>query len=255
MISKKLNDITLSDIQELINNEVGESKTIEYKSELHIEQGDERKEFLSDITSFANSEGGDLIYGIKENSDTNLPESLVGIPVTNEDELLRKIENLLRDAASPRMPEIAFKLLLVLEGKYILIIRIGTSALSPHRVIYKGYDKFFARNSKGKYPIDVFELRAAFTRSQTLTKEIEAYKEEQLTAILTNKYQELLDAHPILVMFYIPVNAFRNNLLYSIQGIQQAMRDTNASAFGVTNTQQIKLIIALRLLTIRQTVS
>ena len=48
-------------------------KTIEYKAELHIDTGDDRKEFLADVTSFANSNGGDLIYGIQEDREKISP--------------------------------------------------------------------------------------------------------------------------------------------------------------------------------------
>ena len=47
------------------------------------------------------------------------------------------------------------------DSKYILIIRIASSFIAPYRVIYKGWDKFIIRNYKGKYQMDVTELRTA----------------------------------------------------------------------------------------------
>jgi len=79
MLYKSIDQIDISDMQALIDNEVGESKTIEYKSELKIDLGDDRKEFLADITSFANADGGDILFGIKEDAKTNLPTELCGI--------------------------------------------------------------------------------------------------------------------------------------------------------------------------------
>lgn len=219
MIAKRLEDITVIDLQELIDNEVGESRTIEYKSELHFEKGDERREFLADVTSFANTDGGDLIYGIREDAESNLPIKLVGIAVDNEDDLIRKIESLLRDSISPRIPEIGFHMVSLACETSILIIRIGISFLSPHRVIYKGYDKFFARHAKGKYQMDVMELRSAFTMAQTLTKEIDQYKTSRLKTIFENKYQELSDGYPIFVMQSIPISSFRKNRLYSVKEV------------------------------------
>lgn len=163
MLLKKLNDIVISDLQELITNEVSESKSLEYKSELHIDAESEKKEFLADITSFANSDGGDIIFGIKEDSSTNLPIELNGIEIENADELILKIENILRDSVSPRIPNISFHTLQIIDSKYILIMRIERSYLSPHRIVYKGWDKFFSRSSRGKYPMEVEELRSAFT--------------------------------------------------------------------------------------------
>lgn len=61
MINKKLEDIKPEDLQNLIVNGVSESKTIEYKSELPLNTGDAKKEFLADVSSFANTSGGDII--------------------------------------------------------------------------------------------------------------------------------------------------------------------------------------------------
>ena len=47
MINKKPEDIKPEDLQNLIVNGVSESKTIEYKSELPLNTGDAKKEFLN----------------------------------------------------------------------------------------------------------------------------------------------------------------------------------------------------------------
>lgn len=232
MIYKKLESITIGDLQNLIENEVGEGKTIEYKSILKIDSGDERKEFLADITSFANTDGGDIIFGIKENSSSHLPVEINGIEVKNEDELLRQIESILRDSVSPRIPDVDFKLINVDAGKCVLIIRVGASLLLPHRIIYKGYDKFFSRNAKGKYPMDVSELRAAFTMSHSLEQEIENYKKERLASIRQNQYKELEESKPIFVFYSIPLSAFRSSHLFEMKTLINISKELNLPAFS-----------------------
>ena len=64
MINKRIEDIRERDLQELIDNNVLEGKTIEYKRELPGTSDTNKKEFLADVTSFANTSGGDLIYGV-----------------------------------------------------------------------------------------------------------------------------------------------------------------------------------------------
>ena len=238
MIYKQLDKITVSDLQTLLDNAVCESKTIEYKSELKIDTGDDRKEFLADVTSFANADGGDILFGIKEDSSSNLPCEISGIEIGTEDELIRKIESMLRDSVAPRIPDVSFNLLEICAGRYVLIMRIAASLVSPHRVTYKGYDKFFSRNAKGKYPMDVNELRTAFTMSHTLIKEIERYKDERIRIITENKYKDLQEKMPILIFLALPLNAFRNNSLYSMKDIIKTMQDVGSTAFGYhLNTQ------------------
>jgi hypothetical protein len=223
MIFKNINEITLDDIKSLIANEVGENKSLEYKSELNIASGDERKEFLADISSFANADGGDIIYGIKEDDNTKLPSECNGINIQNEDELIRQIESLLRDSISPRITDIEYKTLHLEKNKYMLVIRIGMSYLMPHRVIYKGWDKFFSRNSKGKYPLDVNELRTAFTMSQTLIKSIDEYIAERIVIVAQNRNKELLENRPIFLMQLIPLVSFRGNNAYSMTEISRCV--------------------------------
>ena len=241
MFSKKLDIIELQDIQELIENEVAESKTLEYKRDLHIETGDERKEFLADISSFANADGGYIIYGISENGDTKLPDDICGIPIKNEDELIRKIENMLRDSIAPRIPDIDYKAIRLNSEKGILIIYISPSFLSPHRVTYKSHDKFYTRNSKGKYSMDVNELRQAFTFSESLYKQIESYKLDNLSSLVANRYGYLEDRLPIFNLSFFPLSAFRSRNLFSIDQIKRSIDKVNMTAFGLTHTPQITI--------------
>jgi predicted HTH transcriptional regulator len=71
MIPKPLDHITEADLQALISDAVPEGRTIEYKRALPGNSDGEKKEFLADISSFANTSGGDLIYGMDESADSD----------------------------------------------------------------------------------------------------------------------------------------------------------------------------------------
>lgn len=66
LFGKHLDSITEADLQALVDNEVAEDKLTEYKQELPGGGDSQRKEFLYDVTAFANASGGDLIFGVKE---------------------------------------------------------------------------------------------------------------------------------------------------------------------------------------------
>lgn len=239
MLSNKLDNIVLDDIQSLIDNEVCEGKEIEYKSELHIETGDQRREFLADVSSFANANGGDLIFGITEDSNSKLPNSICGIQIKNEDEIVRQIESILRDSIQPRIPDIKFKLIHISDDNYVLIIRIAPSFIAPHRAIYKGWDKFLTRNSKGKYQMDVNELRTAFNMTQELSKQIEDYKLNRIAEIGANRYKILKDEYPIFIIQMLPISSFQRNNFYSISEIYNVMNSVNSNSFGIAGNKQI----------------
>ena len=227
MLTKKLSDITIEDVYNLIEDEVCENKFLDYKSALNLETPDERKEFLADITAFANADGGDIVFGIKEDSDTKLPVELVGIDIQSTDDLILRIGNMLRDSVEPRIPSWEYNLFPLENGKHILIIRAGLSYLSPHRVLSGKGDRFFIRNTNGKHPMDVGELRSSFTMSQTLFKEIDNYIEESLITIAQNRNRELLEEIPIFVLQFMPLSTFRyDRPLYSVKEVDACITAT-----------------------------
>lgn len=65
-------------LEALISDRVPESVNLDYKASAALAASDGKKKELSrDISAFANSEGGTLIYGVTEN-DLHLPESIDG---------------------------------------------------------------------------------------------------------------------------------------------------------------------------------
>src|SRR3989304_94634 len=101
MINKQIDKIELKDLEQLRINAVSEGKTIEYKGKLPTNSDMDRKEFLADISSFANASGGDLIFGISEENGS--PKSIDGAEIENVDEEIRKYENIIRDGIEPRI--------------------------------------------------------------------------------------------------------------------------------------------------------
>ena len=68
---------TERDLQELIRDQVSESLTLDYKASPAMQRTDAKKAELSkDVSAFANSAGGILVYGIVENGHvpTNLDD-------------------------------------------------------------------------------------------------------------------------------------------------------------------------------------
>ena len=64
MIPRSFEDIAKSDIEALIANGVAERRTLDFKRETPGNSEKDRKEFLADVTSFANAQGGDILFGI-----------------------------------------------------------------------------------------------------------------------------------------------------------------------------------------------
>lgn len=222
LINKELNEITETDLQDLINNKVAEKKTIEYKQALPDNSEDQKKKFLAQVSSFANASGGDLIYGIIEDRQTGLPKNLEGLNIKNIDAEIRRLDNMILTGIQPRIIGIKpITPIMLSNSKIILIIRIPKSWNSPHRVIFNGHDKFYSRSTNGKYPMDVGELRVAFNLLETITHKIKQFREDRISKIFSDETiistltsnNSLNNCYKI-ALHLMPVNAFNPGQSY-----------------------------------------
>jgi len=60
-INKTLTEITIADLQSLVDDKEAESQTIDYKETIKLEVPQNKEEFRRDASSFANASGGDYI--------------------------------------------------------------------------------------------------------------------------------------------------------------------------------------------------
>ncbi|MBA7514847.1 hypothetical protein ES705_06882 [subsurface metagenome] len=159
MINKKLEEISISDLEALIENSVKESRTIEYKEILNLSSSDEKKKFLKQVSSFANASGGDIIFGIRTSkTDKRKPEVITGTTISSEDAKLLQINNIIRTGLQPRITEPKIQFIPFQDELYFIVIRVKRSFLSPHRVSIEGYNKFYSRGAAGKFEMSVEQL-------------------------------------------------------------------------------------------------
>ena len=209
MIIKNIAEVTEQDLQDLVDNSVLESKTLEYKQSLTVIKDLEKKEFLADVSSFANASGGDLIYGISQDRNTGAPKSLDGLSIPNIDQEITRLENIIRDGIRPRIPSITqTPITLSNTNNIALIIRVPRSWNKPHRVVFKNDGKFHARNSNGKYLLDVGELRIMFNLSETLAEKIRNFREGRISTIVANEGPVPLVDNPKILLHLIPLDSF-----------------------------------------------
>ncbi len=215
MITNSVDQITEETLQALKDNSVSEGKTIEYKQSLPSKSDSGKKEFLADVSSFANASGGDLIYGVSESK--GIITAIDGLEVDDIDQEISRLDNIIRTGIQPRLTSVTISPPIPLENsKVALIIRIPKSWISPHRVIYDGHDKFYSRSSNGKYPLDVGELRVAFNLSETITERIRSFRQDRLSNILANETPVPLYDTAQIVLHLIPIISFNPAQSYDI---------------------------------------
>lgn len=186
---KPFTELDESDLQALVADRRPESRSLDYKRDLNFTKDDERRELARDLSSFANASGGDLIYGVEEAKDLSgkplgYPSSLVGV-AGNFDDIKLRIENIARDLIDPRIQGLRVH---KVEGCFpngpIIIVRVPRSWIGPHMLSFQKQTHFFSRNSAGRHPLDVREIRAAFLAGTEQATKIQHFRDRRLGAIV-----------------------------------------------------------------------
>lgn len=183
---KDILDCTEEDLGELINNpDFRENEYLDYKETFSIIYASKEKkqkeinEFRNDICSFANSAGGYLLYGIKENGE-GIAEELVGIDVDNKDQFELNLKTYL-NKIYPRIPSYRTSFIRLDNEKYVVVLYISHDYFAPyiHLVDEKNY-LIYKRAGNSKIVIPYMELRNMFTQSLSLNKEVELFRKDRI---------------------------------------------------------------------------
>ena len=138
VLSKPRDEITISDIEYLIESQVPEGEQIEFKETLPAKGdgspdpwisggniGDRAKNvILEGAVAFANAHGGALLLGIKE-SESKPPTAADISPVPRCAELAERLKLIFRDRVEPPLPVLDIIAVPTKDESGVVIIRVG----------------------------------------------------------------------------------------------------------------------------------
>jgi predicted HTH transcriptional regulator len=145
---------TEADLQWFIESRVQESIDIEYKSESYGGNDESRREFLRDVTFFANAQGGLILIGIGEDGE-GIASDMPGIEKNNYSETIVSfcLNNIEQRIMGLNCEEIE------ISGRCVVIaLTIPRSLNALHMVTFKGHNQFWRRNGRQKSPMSVGEI-------------------------------------------------------------------------------------------------
>jgi len=87
-------------------------------------------------------------------------------------------------------------------------MRIPRSWNPPHQVTFQKAFRFYARDSNGKYQVDVDELRAVFALSGTIADRIREFRADRIAKIAAGGAPITLLDGGILILQIVPFSAF-----------------------------------------------
>jgi len=218
--------ITEKELQRLATDSIPESKILEYKEALVLATDEQKREFLSDVTALGNTDGGDLLLGMK--ADKGVATDLVGLKGFVPDDSVGRIENLLRDSIQPRLMGVQIRPIALQNGNHALLVRVPRSFAAPHMVRHQGVTRFCGRNSNGKYDLDIHELRSAFLASETLSERLKSFRLERINRLVSGNAPVKLSGEHLLVLHVLPVISARADTQITTSALERVSSGANA---------------------------
>ncbi len=165
--------------------------------------------YLADASSLANSGGGWLVFGVEESGGA--ATNLSGVPSLDTDKDILRLESLLRDGLAPRLPGVSIRAVGSFDSGPAFVLRIPQSWSGPHLVSLSGSSRFYARNSAGKYQLDVQEIRGAFAASAGQSSALRDFRTRRLGLVLADESPVVLKYSGRVVLHLVPASALAPN--------------------------------------------
>ena len=217
MLDKDPAQITETDLLALIADGEPEGRTIDYKRGGVGDTSDVKKEFLYDVSSFANARGGYLVFGMEEAN--GLPTNLAGFASADADAEILRLEHMARDGIRPPIAGLQSAAVRLASGNVAIVMRVPKSWNPPHQVTFQKAFRFYSRDSNGKYQIDVDELRSIFVQSASAAEAIRLFRIDRIAKIVGGSAPVPLDAGAKMIAHLVPLSAFTTRQQIDVQAL------------------------------------
>jgi len=156
----------LADISSLVQSKIEESATLEYKRLLDKDN----HEIAKDISAFANTGGGTIIFGI--DSQDRIP---IAINWLSDSGVEERIQNIAMTSIQPKLDLKSIEVIRLenpgVPSEAIFVVNIAKSPNAPHMVS----NRYYIRRGSVSYPMEDTEVRSAIIgtgRTAALSYEI-----------------------------------------------------------------------------------
>lgn len=228
-IYKRIDEIDKAYLQSLVEDEVLEDRGIEYKRDLNIlkdlpnrELSEAKRKFCGEISAFANTDGGYLIFGIADDKGAPQKEGLCGIDKPDDfDQLKLKIQGIIDKGIEPQLFGVDMAQVEIEEEKIALLIYIPPSWSKPHWVGEKGCRTFYTRTSGGKDHLDIRNVRELFVLSEAAGERIREFRDSRISKIVSGEFPIVLCPGPVLVLHVVPFSAVTSTTQFDLARLKQ----------------------------------
>lgn len=227
-----------ADVLRYVETGKSEDTTLDFKRELYDGSDSGRKDFVKDVTAFANSQGGHILIGVAEEEGAATSITPVsGVDIDNE---ILRLENLCHDCIEPRIVGIDIYSVAV-DGGHVLVIKVPKSWAAPHRAQSRKSKTFYQRHSRSISEMDVSQLREAFIGSSSAIDKAASLSQQWRSELSRRVNREISRASPgslveeteshsrqedpnerdgIVVLHIIPIGSLADRQQFSVEQLE-----------------------------------
>lgn len=155
-----------NDLLELVNAQAKESIELDFKESASLQNTERKKEEISkDVSAFANSAGGTLLYGVKEDKQTHVA---VGLDVGSDPSEITKewLEQVINSNIHRRIDGIRIhqiELTKTSPGRVAYVVYVPQSSRAAHQA---ANNKYYKRYNFQSVPMEEYEIRDLYRRGE-----------------------------------------------------------------------------------------
>jgi len=217
MLPGRLDELSASELRQLCVDRCAESKTLDFKACLPSTSDRDKAEFLKDVTALANSDGGDLVFGVAEKD--GVANQIIPITSESDDAAKRRLGQLLDAGIEPRIHGVQIQSVSI-ENGYVLVVRAPASFDGPHRYLFNGHSKFVMRNGTHITELSYEQLRTAFDRTATLIDRTRSFMNSRVEAIVARRTPRPMQPGPMCLVHMVPLASMGGRLAPDISTLE-----------------------------------
>ena len=198
---ERFNEVNQNFFESIIENRIEENIHLEYKEKLGS-----NAEIAKDLSSFANSDGGNIIYGMEEVN--HKPTKLKPLSQPN---LREKLDQIARNGIDPSLDVRILPVDVKSEGTegQVFLIYIPRKYPILHQAVKRG--KYYKRTEFTSSPMSNFEIETAFRLAYNYEERIDSLLQKRLYELNSGEYHINIPNQTRMLIHLISIDALDKN--------------------------------------------
>ena len=182
-IDRPLDAITFQDIDDLVQAGQGEFTNLEFKADFPSANEQGKSELAKDLTAFANTDGGDIVYGVQQDKAGGAltPYKVCGVERNRVDAFIQRLTQIARDRCYPPLSDYDPPKSVDIPNtadRCLVVVRVRPSLVGPHSSELRL--PVYVRRINTNAPVNIIELREHMDAKEALVDRAAAWRANQL---------------------------------------------------------------------------